>query len=528
MKQGLPNALRWRRGAQLCAWCVALLLAGAALPAHAWPAAWLVDRAGDSPTNGDAAARRGSLRFVLAHVAAGEDVQFGDIGVDTIFLDPQNGPLLVPANVAVGGRRSQADCGSYSAPLVTIADPVLAPAQAMPALVVLSAGATLRHIALLRGLVSVRIAGANVEVCGVGLGRSVDGDGFPLSQPPWHAALLIEGDHAIIRRNYIAQAVSVSPAGSDARLGDAPGGSGDGNDGVRNASVTVGADASGAAQRVSIRDPFPRALAGFVPPGAFGGDDDPAHANNWAATPTIGSAHSADGLSVAVTGTANPLSLVDIFLDNQLTVARAGAVLADATGSYTFTGALPGGSVSVYAASTLADAAHPNRLGSSSAWAGPRAVIVSGAEPQLAATASATNLSGEPGGPASPGDIIRFTITMTNTGPVGVIDIHSAPIPFDTPLNTTILLASGKVQGQGSGFIASDGGFASGALAPGQVETYTVDALVGAVARAGMTLFTVEVGGDGTVAVPVVARMRLQPGSAPATAPRAWVPLVKS
>ena len=522
------SSQRWRGFAGVSIWWLALLLAGVVLPVYAWPSAWLVDRAGDNPADGDLASRRGSLRFVLAHVAGGEDVQFGDIGADTIYLNPQNGPLVVPANVAVGGRRSQADCGSYGAPLVTIAYPVLAPAQAMPALMVLNAGATLRHVALLRGLVSVRIAGADVEVCGVGLGRSVDGDGFPLSEPPWHAALVIGGDHAIIRRNYIAQAVSVTPAGSDARIGDAPGGSGDGNDGVRDASVTVGADASGAAQRVSIRDPFPRALAGFVPPGAFGGDDDPTHANNWAATPTIASAHSADGLSVEVSGTANPLSLVDIFFDNQITVARASAVLADASGNYTFTGTLPSGTVSVYATSTLADAAHPNRLGSSSAWAGPRAVIVSGAEPQLAATASATDLSGEPGGPASPGHIIRFTVTMTNTGPVGVISIHSAPIPFDTPLNTTILLASGKVQGQGSGFVASDGGFASGALAPGQVETYTVDALVGTVARASMTLFTVEVGGDGTIAVPVVARMRLQPGSAPTPVPRAWVPLIGS
>lgn len=522
------SSRRWRRFAGLCAWWLAVLLAGVVLPVYAWSSSWLVDRAGDNPADGDLASRRGSLRFVLAHVADGEDVQFGDIGADTIYLDPQNGPLVVPANVAVGGRRSQADCGSYTAPQVTIADPVLAPAQAMPTLMVLNAHATLRHIALLRGLVSVRIAGTDVEVCGVGLGRSVDGDGMPLNQPPWHAALVIDGDHAIIRRNYIAQAVSVTPAGSDTRLGDAPGGSGDENAGVRNASVTVGADATGAAQRVSIRDPFPRGLAGFVPPGAFGGDDDPTHANNWAATPTIGSAQSADGLSVAVSGTANPLSLVDIFFDNQLTVARAGSATADATGNYTFTSTLPSGTVTVYAASTLADAAHPNRVGSSSAWAGPRAVIVSGAEPQLAATASATNLSGDPGGPASPGDIIRFTVTMTNTGPVNIISIHSAPLPFDTPRNTLILLGSGTAQGQGSGFVATDGGFTGGALAPGQVETYTVDALVGSVASASMTLFTVEVGGDGTIAVPVVARMRLQPGSALELLPRAWVPLVDS
>jgi hypothetical protein len=264
-------------------------------------------------------------------------------------------------------------CGSYLTPLVNV--------QALSSWVnpvfSLGAGSTLRNLNVAGGDISLKITGADVDVCAVGLGIAVGGDGDIMSLPPSHAALAIDGAGAIIHRNYINGPIVVSTLGGDSRIGDAIGGSGDGNDGVRAASVTVRADASSAAQRVTIRDPFPRGLSGLVGSGVSGGDDEATHANNWAQTPSIISAYSYDGFATAqVIGTANSLSLVDIYFDNQISVTRQAPVTADAFGHFAFAGTLPGSSVSVLVGSTLSDTAHLNRVGSSSQLSAPQPVTV--------------------------------------------------------------------------------------------------------------------------------------------------------
>jgi hypothetical protein len=128
---------------------------------------------------------------------------------------------------------------------------------------------------------------------------------------------------------------------------------------------------------VTIRDPFPRGLSGLVGSGVSGGDDEATHANNWAQTPSIISAYSYDGFATAqVIGTANSLSLVDIYFDNQISVTRQAPVTADAFGHFAFAGTLPGSSVSVLVGSTLSDTAHLNRVGSSSQLSAPQPVTV--------------------------------------------------------------------------------------------------------------------------------------------------------
>jgi uncharacterized repeat protein (TIGR01451 family) len=502
----------WRRALLLLA---AALCCGMAAPAHAASATWTVDRPTDSAADGDLATRHGSLRFALAHAASGDLVTFGDVGADAISIAS---PLVVPAGVAVGIARGQASCGDYHTPLANIQD---VPLFTVNPLIQLGAGATLRGVNLGGGDVSVRIAGADAEVCGVGIGFVHDGDGALIVLPPKHAALVIDGAGAVVRRSFIDGAVSVTPNGSDSRIGDSIGGSGDGNDGIRDASVTVGAGPGGAAQRVTIRDPFPRGLQDIAGAGVSGGDDIATHANNWALTPTIDGAHSADGLTVQVTGSASPLSLVDIYLDNQVTIARGAPVFAAADGSFSYSGPLPPGTVTVYAASTLNDPAHPNRVGSSSAWAGPLPVIVSGSEPLLASLGGVIDLSGPAGGPVRPGDVLRFTVTMTNVGTVNVMNIAGAS--FQPPAVVTVLSTSAKAQGQGSGFIASTSGFSNGALAPGKTETYQIDAAISPAAKTGMAVFSMEVSGSGIVTTPVVGRMRIVADPAQLLTQRIWL-----
>lgn len=502
----------WRRALMLAA---IVLCCGAAVPAHAAGATWTVDRPTDSAADGDLATRHGSLRFALAHAASGDLVTFGEVGADAITIASL---LVVPAGVAVGIARDQASCGDYHTPLANIQD---MPLFTVNPLIQLGAGASLRGVNLGGGDVSVRIAGADTEVCGVGIGFVHDGDGALIVLPPKHAALVIDGASAVVRRSFIDGAVSVTPNGSDSRIGDAIGGSGDANDGIRDAAVTVEAGPGGAARRVTIRDPFPRALQGIAGAGVAGGDDVATHANNWALTPTIDGAHSADGVTVQVTGSASPFSLVDVFLDNQITVARGAPVIADANGAFSYSGPLPAGLVTVYVASTLDDPAHPNRVGSSSAWAGPLPVIVSGAEPLLSSLGSVIDLSGPAGGPARPGDVLRFTVTMTNVGTVSVMNIAGAQ--FQPPAVVTVLSTSAKVQGQGSGFIASTSGFSNGTLAPGKSETYQIDAAISPAAKTGMAVFSMEVSASGIVTTPVVGRMRIVADPAQLLTPRIWL-----
>jgi hypothetical protein len=134
-----------------------------------------------------------------------------------------------------------------------------------------------------------------------------------------------------------------------------------------------------------------------------------------------------------------------------------------------------------------------------------------------------TDLSGPEQGPAHRGDVLRFSVTMTNVGPVDVTHIHSTV--FQASPSVTVLIGSGKVQGEGTGFIATDSGFSGGTLAPGKTAVYTLDAVVKPDAPAGMAIFSLEVGGDGIVSTPVVGRMRIVVDPAQSPQPRVWLPL---
>jgi len=288
--------------------------------------------------------------------------------------------------------------------------------------------------------------------------------------------------------------------------------------------VTVLADATGAAQRVTIRDPFPRGLHGLVGNGISGGDDVPTHANNWAQTPTIISAYTYDDFAtVQVHGVANPLSLVDIYFDYQITVARQPPVMADATGAFSFSGALPGRNVQVIAVSTLNDPAHPGRVGSSSEFSEARQVAPQPSEPLLSALGSVTDLSGPPDGPAHPGDILRFNVTMTNVGAVDVTNINSTVL--SVPPGLDVVPGSGAIHGDGAGFVATDTGFSGGVLAPGKSATYSLDAEVTAAAQTGMAVFSMYVNADGVVSIPAVGRMLISTKPGSELRPAVWLPV---
>jgi hypothetical protein len=486
-------------------------------PARAAGTTWRVDRPGDSAADGDLATHSGTLRFALSHAASGDQVLFGDMGADAIVT---RSTLVVPPGVTVGGMCDQAGCGDYNTPWVNIKDD---PLFSLTPVFSLGAGAALHGIDIGGGDIGVEIAGDDVDICGVGIGIVHDGDGTTIALPPKHAALVVDGARATVRRNYLNGAVIVSTKGSDARIGDTLDGSGDANAGVRDTTVTVLADANGAARRVTIRDSFPRALRGLVAPGVPGGDDDPTHANNWAQTPTLYSALTSDGVTVQISGAANPLSVVDLYFDNQVGIDRR-TVVADAAGNFSYSGPLPAGEVTLSAASTLDDPAHPTRIGSSSEWSGATTVISGSAEPLLSSLGSTIDLSGVETGPAHPGDMLRFKITMVNVGPVAVTNINSTV--FQASPTVTLLAQSHNMIG-GTGFVATDGGFGNGTLAPGQTAVYSIDALVNPTDRPALASLSMEVNADGIVATPVRALMRIEPGSpAPAPSPRMWLGMI--
>jgi hypothetical protein len=501
----------------LAALCCIFLLLSMVSPARAAGTTWTVDRPGDDLSNGDLSTHRGSIRFALNNATSGDIVLFGDVGADTIFV---SSPLVVPAGVSVGGARNEADCGDYHTPRANIED---GPLFTLRPVVSLGAGASLHGINIGGGDTGVKVTGADVDICGVGIGIVHDGDGYVIALPPAHTALSIDGARVTVRRNYLNGAVAVSSHSSDTQIGDTVDGSGDSNAGVRNATVTVWADANGAAQRVTIRDPFPRALHGLVAPGVLGGDDDPTHANNWAQTPTITSARTEDGATVQISGMASPLSVVDLFLDYLVDIDRR-TVVADASGAFSYSGPLPPGQVSVAAASTLDDPAHPTRLGSSSQWSGATTVISASAAPLLSSLGSTIDLSAVATGPAHPGDTLRFNITIVNIGPVTVNNINSTV--FQASPSVTILAHSHKITG-GSGFIATDGGFSNGRLTPGQAAVYSIDALVNPTDKPALASLSMEVNADGIIATPVRALMRIEPGvAAPGPlSPRVWLAL---
>lgn len=600
--------------------CCALFLLGGAIPARAAGAIWLVTNSSDS------ASLPGSLRHALANAVSGDQVLFEDVQGDAIFV---NSTLTVPPGVAVGGPRDETDCGNYATPLANIRtesllDPVFS----------LGAGAALHHVAIGGGKITARITGADADICGVALGQWVDGDGNTITEPPTNAALIIDGPRATIRRNFINQAMVVTINGSDSRIGDSLDGSGDTNRGgcgnQGRCAITVSSNnTTAAAQRVTIRDPFPRSLSGMPGSGIFGGDDDPDHANNWAQTPTILSAYTYDNFAnVLVRGTANPRSLVDIYFDDHITLERQSPVIADASGVFTFTSTLPTSSIEVFAISTLANPQKTDRLGSSSEFSPQRAVTApppsfalqlaptalgftalvgdpppaprhltltvpsdalnlawqtsvtttdglnwlsvapasgsgdailtvsvnqSGlapgtyhgtikafeaslpshqasasitlvvAKPLLSALGSVSNLSGVPSGPAHSGDLLRFTVAMTNVGTADVTNIQS--LAFQLPSSVTVQAGSGAIQGQGTGFIATDSGFSGGRLTPGKSATYTLNVVVNANAPIGVAVFSMEVGADNIVTIPVVGRMRIVPTPGAAPQPVIWIPL---
>jgi hypothetical protein len=189
---------------------------------------------------------------------------------------------------------------------------------------------------------------------------------------------------------------------------------------------------------------------------------------------------------------------------------------------FSYSGPLPAGSVVVYAASTLDDLAHPTRIGSSSEWSGGTTVISSTNQPMLSSLGSTIDLSRNEGGPAQSGDILRFNITMVNIGSVDVTNINSTV--FQASPTVTLLAHSHKITG-GSGFVATDGGFSNGMLAPGQSAVYSIDAVVKPTSKASLASLSMEVSADGTISTPVRALMQIIADPAPAPQPRVWIAL---
>lgn len=380
---------------------VAFLLAVVVAPARAANTIeWTVDRASDEANDGKVPDRRGSLRFVLKHAREGDLVLFGDIGADAIVVQST---LSIPDGVEVGRRRTDS-CGDRSAALVTIR----AQSDDISPVVKMGADATLRNVNIVGGDLSLGISGANADVCAVNLGLAYS-SGSPIAMPARHAALILDGPAVVVHQSYLGGGVVVTSNGSGSVLGDKPGQSGEGNVGSGDASVSILTQNGVAAQQVTIRDPFPRTLQGLEGGGVFGGDDDPAHANNWAQTPQISSATSDDGYStVVVQGTANPLSLVDVFFTTTDSTKRVATVDADKDGQFRYDGALPNKDVKIVVVSTLNDNAYPGRVGSSSqisASVVPQPASVTGSLDAKPAALAFTGVSG--------GDVVTKTLSLT-------------------------------------------------------------------------------------------------------------------
>ena len=236
---------------------------------------WYVDRYGDDGTDGDLATHSGTLRFALAHATSGDFVSFAhyDAVVDVLYI---NETLVVPDGVAVGYRRGTT-CGSYTAPFLNL----IASTTSINPVVSVGSGASLSGIDIAGGYITARIMGPDADICGVGLGIQHNGDGDIIPLPPMSMALVVDGAAATMRRDYINGQVVVSTNGSDSRIGDAVGGSGDGNDGVRDASRD-GAERPGWRRAAGHgARPVPARPQRDAGPGCRGGDDVPS-------TPTTG------------------------------------------------------------------------------------------------------------------------------------------------------------------------------------------------------------------------------------------------
>jgi hypothetical protein len=279
---------------------------------------------------------------------------------------------------------------------------------------------------------------------------------------------------------------------------------------------------------VTVRDAVQRSLSGRLGAGVSGGDDVANHANAWALTPSIISAISADTFaSATVWGVASPGSLVDIYIIYAGIMVQRGAVSADAAGMFTYRGPLPGGPVSVLAASTLSDPSFPGRAGSSSALSGAYSVqSVAAGEPLLAAVGSVTNLSRPGSATAIPGEQIRLSVTMTSVGTATVSGLGTTSLQLNQAVQA--ISGTGDISG-GAGFTATDSGFHGGQLAPGQRAVYSLDATVTATSLT-TVVFALEVSGNAIAAVPVVGRMGLVSniGQAPVMIPQVWLPMVEA
>ena len=397
-------------------------VANPALASTTWHVTQVID-------NGSA----GTLSYALSQAQSGDAVVF-DI---TERMDV-NTALVVPAGVSVGATRSQACVSDYHNAILNIyVNAMLNPAMR------LGAGATLRNVNFLHasptGNVTLRVVGDDVDVCGVGMGIGYDGDGNTLTQPPGSAAIIVDGASANIHHNDMNGAIVVTENGSATRIGDAVGGSGQANRGYCSnqgkCAVSILKSTTKAARNVTVRDVFPRALSGIVGAGTLGGDDVITHANHWASTPVIASALSSDNFaSVVVQGTASPNSLVDIFFDDGVTsLTRQTPVSADATGAFTFSGALPGSNIFVIAISTLNDPAQVGRIGSTSQWSGAVKVTAGSpggatATPVATATPTQTQIPTQTRTPTQTPAPPTQTQTPTQT---------SAPTQTQTPTQTS-------------------------------------------------------------------------------------------
>ena len=333
-------------------------------------ATWYVTTVTDDGADGNTMTNSGSLRFTLLHAQSGDFVSFAKLDRTVDIIDVYS-TLTVPDGVSVGHLRSE-PCGNANSPLINVRAPLSPPTFIV---FVLGAHTTLRNLDIAGGSISVQAAGTDVDVCGMGLGYLHDNTDGLLPAAPFTAAFTVVGPHGWLHQSQVNNTIIVGQLASDTVIGDRLNGSGDGNTGdcgnMGKCTVSVLNDTISAARRVTIRDPFPRALLGLSGDGISGGDDVVTHTNNWVQTPSISSASSPDHFStVQVTGVANPLSALDVYFDDHVTLARQTQtpMIADATGAFTFTGVMTNQTMSVYVVSTLNDPAHSGRVGSSSEW----------------------------------------------------------------------------------------------------------------------------------------------------------------
>ena len=142
--------------------------------------------------------------------------------------------------------------------------------------------------------------------------------------------------------------------------------------------------------------------------------------------------------------------------------------------------------------------------------------------PKLSAAGNVIDLTGPAGGPAQFGDVLRFTVVMTNSGAVEVANIHSTA--FNVPPGVVVLSGSGAISGSGTGFVATDSRFRGGALAPGQSASYSLEGQVTPAVPDGLALFSLNVDADLVASIPVTGSMSIVSGAPPNRV--IWLPII--